>query len=104
MKRLFAVMLTALVASTATAAPDLEKGKEIAETICVACHAADGNSGIAIYPRLAGQHAAYTAKHAKDIRNRVRTWSLTQTTIGSGSIRYRKQTLARRAISKGIQG
>ena len=75
MKRIFAALLVSLAATAATAAPDLEKGKEIAETICIACHAADGNSGIAIYPRLAGQHAAYTAKHAKDIRDRVRTWS-----------------------------
>ena len=81
MKRIFAALLVSLAATAATAAPDLEKGKEIAETVCIACHAADGNSGIAIYPRLAGQHAAYTAKHAKDIRDRVRTWSLAESMV-----------------------
>lgn len=29
---------------------------------CAACHGADGNSTVAIYPRLAGQHEAYIAR------------------------------------------
>lgn len=81
MKRLFAALLVSFAATSLSAAPDLEKGKQVAETICVACHAADGNSGISIYPRLAGQHAAYTAKHAKDIRDKVRTWSLAESMV-----------------------
>ena len=38
-----------------TAAPDLEKGKQVASTICVACHNADGNSQLPANPKLAGQ-------------------------------------------------
>lgn len=47
MKRMTLLMLAA-VGSMAVAAPkgDVAKGKEIANNICAACHAADGNSGL----------------------------------------------------------
>ena len=45
----------------APAKPDSERGKQIATTVCAACHAADGNSAVPANPRLAGQHAAYIA-------------------------------------------
>jgi len=49
-------------ASPAPAAkPDLERGKQIASTVCVACHGADGNSPVPANPILAGQHADYLA-------------------------------------------
>lgn len=56
MKRLTLLALV-LAAGAVSAAPkaDAEKGKQVATTICAACHAADGNSGIATYPKLAGQ-------------------------------------------------
>jgi cytochrome c553 len=38
---------------------DPAKGQKIAGQVCIACHAADGNSTIAQNPVLAGQHAAY---------------------------------------------
>lgn len=41
--------------------PDLERGKQIASTVCVACHGADGNSTGPANPILAGQHADYIA-------------------------------------------
>ena len=34
-------------------------GQSVAKTHCAACHGADGNSTLAIYPRLAGQRADY---------------------------------------------
>jgi cytochrome c553 len=40
---------------------DPERGKQIAATVCVACHAADGNSVVPANPILAGQHAEYLA-------------------------------------------
>jgi len=43
------------------AKPDLERGKQIASTVCVACHGADGNSALPANPILAGQHADYLA-------------------------------------------
>ena len=38
---------------------DLERGKQIASTVCVACHGVDGNSPVPANPILAGQHADY---------------------------------------------
>ncbi|MDO5687299.1 MAG: c-type cytochrome [Neisseria sp.] len=82
MKRFFPALLTALVAGGALAAtPDLERGKEIAETVCSACHAADGNSAITIYPRLAGQHTEYMEAQAKAVRDGNRMWGLAVTMI-----------------------
>ncbi len=39
--------------------PDLQRGKQIATTVCVACHQADGNSTTPSNPVLAGQQADY---------------------------------------------
>ena len=51
-----------MAAAVAPAAkPDLERGKQIATTVCVACHGVDGNSAIPANPNLAGQHGDYIA-------------------------------------------
>lgn len=49
-------------------APDLAKAKQTAETICVGCHGADGNSPIPVNPKLAGQHADYLFKQLKNFK------------------------------------
>lgn len=74
MKRLTLLAL-ALAAGALSAAPraDVEKGKQVANTVCAACHAADGNSGIATYPKLAAQHHAYIYHQTLDIRDGKRT-------------------------------
>ena len=74
MKRLTLLALV-LAAGAVSAAPkaDDEKGKQVATTICAACHAADGNSGIATYPKLAGQAAAYTYGQTMAIKDGTRT-------------------------------
>lgn len=74
MKRLTLAALV-LAAGAAVAAPkaDIAKGKEVATTICAACHAADGNSGIAMYPKLAAQHSAYIYRQTLDIKEGKRT-------------------------------
>ncbi|OUV03454.1 MAG: hypothetical protein CBC42_03090 [Betaproteobacteria bacterium TMED82] len=41
---------------------DLAKGAEVAQAVCAACHAGDGNSVVPAYPILAGQHPAYLKK------------------------------------------
>jgi cytochrome c553 len=41
--------------------PDLERGKQIATTVCAACHGADGKSVANANPHLAGQHGDYIA-------------------------------------------
>ena len=63
----FAVLMALVYASIAGAAPDAAakpdpaRGKQIAGTVCGACHGPDGNSVIAANPRLAGQNAGYIA-------------------------------------------
>lgn len=37
--------------------------------VCAACHGADGNSAVAMYPKLAGQHAAYLNKQLSDFKS-----------------------------------
>lgn len=62
---LLALLFAAQASSAQTAqkpAPDLAKAKQTAEQVCAACHGADGNSAIAVNPKLAAQHAAYLEK------------------------------------------
>ena len=61
---LIAPVYASLVLAAAPAAgpkPDLERGKQIATTVCASCHGADGNSPAPANPNLAGQHASYIA-------------------------------------------
>lgn len=61
-----AIPLAALAQDKAAALPDLKRGQEIANSICAACHAADGNSTSATNPKLSGQDAAYLLKQLND--------------------------------------
>ncbi len=45
-----------------THAERMERGKQIASTVCVACHGLDGFSPIATNPNIAGMPAQYIAK------------------------------------------
>lgn len=47
---------------------DPAKGKAIAETVCVACHGADGNSPASANPNLAGQVEEYIYKQLKNFK------------------------------------
>lgn len=61
--------LAALAAENAAPnMPDLAKGKQIATTVCVGCHGADGNSTGPAFPKLAGQHASYLLKQARNFK------------------------------------
>ena len=42
-------------------------------TLCATCHGAEGNSELAINPKLAGQNAAYIIKQLKDYKAGVRS-------------------------------
>jgi cytochrome c553 len=63
----FAGLMALVYASVAPAAPtpmpkpDLERGKQIATTVCAACHGPDGRSPLPANPHLAGQHRDYVA-------------------------------------------
>lgn len=47
---------------------DTAAGSDKYAQICVACHAADGNSTVVDNPKLAGQHAQYLAKQLKEFK------------------------------------
>ncbi len=49
-------------AATKEAKPDAAKGQQIAQQVCAACHAADGNSPLPANPKIAGQFADYLHK------------------------------------------
>lgn len=66
---LFAAALSATASEQAAPQADAAKGKQIAETVCVACHGADGNSAVPTYPSLAGQGAAYIAKQLSNFKS-----------------------------------
>lgn len=51
------------------AKPDLVKGEASYTAVCVACHAADGNSAIAANPKLARQHPEYLVKQLQEFKS-----------------------------------
>ncbi|TFH91287.1 c-type cytochrome [Vibrio ouci] len=66
MKKL-ALILSLLASCSVWAQGSIEAGKAKSQT-CVACHGADGNSQLAMYPKIAGQHAKYIEKQLKEFK------------------------------------
>lgn len=66
---LLATTFMSHAAEEAKAKADPAKGKAIAETVCVACHGADGNSPAAANPNLAGQGAEYLYKQMTNFKS-----------------------------------
>jgi cytochrome c553 len=56
------------------AAPPAEKSavEKTVQTVCAACHGADGNSAIALNPKLAGQHPEYLLKQLNNFKDGTR--------------------------------
>ena len=67
-----AAALTAAMAGSAVAAPDLDAAKKKVQEVCAACHGADGVSPVADYPKLAGQYPDYLAKALRDYKSGAR--------------------------------
>ncbi len=66
---LMAASFSASASEEAKAGVDLAKAKQIAETVCVACHSADGNSQVPGNPNLAGQIQAYLYKQLSNFKS-----------------------------------
>lgn len=66
------VCLTLGITSFAFAEGDAEAGKAKSLT-CSACHGSDGNSAIAMNPKIAGQHEGYLVKQLTEYRLASRT-------------------------------
>lgn len=56
-------------AQTPAAKPDLAKGEASFGQVCVACHAADGNSTTPENPKLARQHPEYLIKQLQEFKS-----------------------------------
>ncbi|MCC5864806.1 MAG: cytochrome c4 [Wenzhouxiangella sp.] len=65
------VMLLALAPLMALAIGNPEAGEQKAAS-CAACHGPDGNSPVSIWPKLAEQHADYTARQTRMVRDGLR--------------------------------
>lgn len=66
---LFATSFVTHASEEAHAKADPAKGKIVAETICVACHGADGNSMSSANPHLASQGAQYIYKQLSNFKS-----------------------------------
>jgi cytochrome c553 len=81
---LAALTLAALAAGSSQAIaqqpgkPDLAKAKQIADTVCAACHGADGNSPTAANPNIAGQGAEYISRQLAHFKAGIRVNAVMQ--------------------------
>ncbi len=65
--RALIVVVSLLGGTLVHAGGDAEAGKAKA-MVCGGCHGMDGNSGVADFPKLAGQNERYLAKQIRDIK------------------------------------
>lgn len=63
------VIMTSVIAADKPQEVDTSAVEQTVNTVCAACHAADGNSAIAINPKLAGQHAGYLLKQLRNFKD-----------------------------------
>ena len=56
------------VAAAPKIAPDVVKG-QASYAVCASCHAADGNSGTPVNPKLAQQHPEYLVKQLQEFKS-----------------------------------
>ena len=71
-------VFAAAEAAPKAAKPDLVKGEASYTAVCAACHNADGNSSIAINPKLAQQHPEYLVKQLQEFKNGKRKEAVMQ--------------------------
>ena len=67
--RVASILIAMLGAVSVHAAGDASKATQTATQVCAACHGADGNSAIGMYPKLAGQHPEYIAKQLDNFKS-----------------------------------
>ena len=62
-------LVPALALPQAPPKADPSQAQKLVDQVCASCHAADGNSTLAVNPVLAGQHADYTLKQLMNFRS-----------------------------------
>lgn len=78
------VVMAGLVAATlhcsaqTAGSAEMARAEEIVQGKCFLCHGADGESSSPVFPRLAGQHAAYLARQLGDYQSGKRVSSTMQ--------------------------
>ena len=70
--------LAVLPAAAPVFAADLKRAEEIVQGKCFICHGTEGESSSPVFPRLAGQHAAYVARQLADYKTGRRKSSAMQ--------------------------
>ncbi len=60
------------IAAEAAATPDLARAKQIVDTVCAACHGADGISVAPVNPNLAGLGAEYITRQLQHFKAGIR--------------------------------
>jgi cytochrome c553 len=78
MRRAGFLIAALLIAAGPGRADDLARAEEVVQGKCFICHGADGESSSPLFPRLAGQHAAYVARQLADYRSGKRVSSAMQ--------------------------
>jgi cytochrome c553 len=75
-RRFLLTLAVGLSAAQAAEQPEPSKGDAAAgkgkSMLCAACHGADGNSAMAVFPSIAGQGEAYFVKQLQDMRRGLR--------------------------------
>lgn len=66
------LMAASGVNAETVAKADPAKAQPIVNTVCIACHGADGNSPAPVNPKLASQHPEYLNKQLADFKSGVR--------------------------------
>ena len=64
--------LPPVAAAEGAAKVDLARAKQIVDTVCAACHGADGNSVASVNPNLAGQGAEYITRQLQHFKSGMR--------------------------------
>jgi cytochrome c553 len=64
----WSVLAVGAVQSPAYAQADEARARKIVGGVCFVCHGAEGNSASEVFPRLAGQHAEYTARQLEHFK------------------------------------
>lgn len=68
-RNIVVLVISMLGTVSAIAAGDPAKVIATATAVCAACHGADGNSSISMYPKLAGQHPEYITKQLSNFKS-----------------------------------
>jgi len=72
------VLLALMFGACPWTAAETNRAEDIVQSQCFVCHGMDGESSTPLFPRLAGQHAAYTARQLADYKSGRRQSSTMQ--------------------------